>query len=114
MRKGTMEEDAGNAEIERLTGKAVNRNLSPYVAALDNYTNIIAGKQTAGDRGMESDLGRRTLNIGEKLEQRFSAAAIIGNVSSAFAQFVQLPMVAAECGNSNLLRACLLYTSRCV
>ena len=105
MRKGTMEEDAGNAEIERLTGKAVNRNLSPYVAALDNYTNIIAGKQTAGDRGMESDLGRRTLNIGEKLEQRFSAAAIIGNVSSAFAQFVQLPMVAAECGNSNLLRA---------
>ena len=105
MRKGTMEEDAGNAEIERLTGKAVNQNLSPYVAALDNYTNIIAGKQTAGDRGMESDLGRRTLNIGEKLEQRFSAAAIIGNVSSAFAQFVQLPMVAAECGNSNLLRA---------
>ena len=105
MRKGTMEEDAGNAEIERLTGKAVNRNLSPYVAALDNYTNIIAGKQTAGDRGMESDLGRRTLNIGEKLERRFSAAAIVGNVSSAFAQFVQLPMVAAECGNSNLLRA---------
>lgn len=105
MRKGTMEEDAGNAEIERLMGKAVNRNLSPYVAALDNYTNIIAGKQTAGDRGMESDLGRRTLNIGEKLERRFSAAAIVGNVSSAFAQFVQLPMVAAECGNSNLLRA---------
>lgn len=105
MRKGTMEEDAGNAEIERLTEKAVNRNLSPYVAALDNYTNIIAGKQTAGDRGMESDLGRRTLNIGEKLERRFSAAAIVGNVSSAFAQFVQLPMVAAECGNSNLLRA---------
>lgn len=105
MRSGVLSFEEGNAKIESKLENVRDNALSPYVTVLENYTNVIAGKQTMGDRASEAEFGRKALSTSGKIRGVFARAAITGNVSSAFAQFVQLPMVVSECGNGNLMRA---------
>lgn len=106
MARGEVDTEDGNNAIDRiLEEKVKNTNLSPYVTILDDYTNVIAGKQTRNDRSTESTLGRGALNAGNKLKKWFVQASIVGNISSAINQTVQLPMVMAECGEVNVAKA---------
>lgn len=106
MARGEVDTEDGNNAIDRiLEEKVKNTNLSPYVTILDDYTNVIAGKQTRNDRSTESTLGRDALNAGNKLKKWFVQASIVGNISSAINQTVQLPMVMAECGEVNVAKA---------
>ena len=83
----------------------LNNYFGTYATWLDDYTNNIAGKQTSFDRAFEYNLGRKTLNLGKRLNNTYSAAVIVGNLSSAFNQTVQLPFTLAECGIRNMTRA---------
>lgn len=105
MRSGALSFEEGNAKIESMLENVRDNALSPYVTVLENYTNVIAGKQTMGDRASEAEFGRAALSTSGKIRGVFARAAITGNVSSALAQVVQLPMVVSECGNGNLMRA---------
>ena len=105
MRSGALSFEEGNAKIESMLDNVRDNALSPYVTVLENYTNVIAGKQTMGDRASEAEFGRAALSTSGKIRGVFARAAITGNVSSALAQVVQLPMVVSECGNGNLMRA---------
>lgn len=105
MRSGALSFEEGNAKIESKLDNVRDNALSPYVTVLENYTNVIAGKQTMGDRASEAEFGRAALSTSGKIRGVFARAAITGNVSSALAQVVQLPMVVSECGNGNLMRA---------
>ena len=105
MRSGALSFEEGNAKIESKLENVRDNALSPYVTVLENYTNVIAGKQTMGDRASEAEFGRAALSTSGKIRGVFARAAITGNVSSALAQVVQLPMVVSECGNGNLMRA---------
>jgi len=76
-----------------------------YVSVLDDYTNILAGKQTKLDRAVESLLGRKSLNLGRQIQNTFARSTIVGNLSSALNQTVQLPQVMAEVGPVNVTQA---------
>lgn len=83
----------------------LNNYFGTYATWLDDYTNNIAGKQSSFDRAFEYNLGRKTLNLGKRLNNTYSAAVIVGNLSSAFNQTVQLPFALTECGIRNMTRA---------
>ena len=102
--------DKSFADIEAKLNEAydevkLNNYFGTYATWLDDYTNNIAGKQSSFDRAFEYNIGRKTLNLGKRLNNTYSAAVIVGNLSSAFNQTVQLPFALTECGIRNMTRA---------
>lgn len=90
-------------DIEAMKEEAFNRagtisKFGAYVSVLDDYTNILAGKQAKVDRAIESLLGRSALNMGRNIQNAFSRAVILGNLSSAINQTVQIPQLVTELG----------------
>lgn len=66
------------------------------VKYIDNYANLLAGKQSMADRGMEYMAGRTSLNAGNKLVSMFGRAQVAGNLSSVLNQTAQIPQIMAE------------------
>lgn len=93
-------------ELTELYENAKNHSkYSNLVVWLDNYANILAGKQTKGDRSTEEDFGRKTLNLGNRLTRGFGAAKVAGNVASILNQTAQIPTILAEKGLRNTAAA---------
>ncbi len=82
-----------------------NTKYGNFVSWLDNYANVLAGKQSVADRGFEAEYGRTVLNWGNRLTRAFARAQVAGNLSSALNQTAQLPMIFAENGGRNTARA---------
>lgn len=78
---------------------------SEFVKYIDNYANILAGKQSMADRGMEYTAGRTSLNAGNKLVSAFARAQVAGNLSSALNQSAQLAQLLAEVDGRSVARA---------
>lgn len=78
---------------------------SDLVMYLDNYANILAGKQSMSDRGGEYDWGRESLTRANRLVSAFARTQVAGNLSSAVSQFSQIPMISAELGVKYVLQA---------
>lgn len=74
------------------------RKYSEFVTWLDNYANIVAGKQSLADRGLEYGGGRNALNMGSKMMRRFASANVAGNISSVLNQSAQLPLLQQQLG----------------
>jgi len=72
---------------------------SDLVMWLDNYANILAGKQSMADRSAETMFGRTFLNVGNRLTRAFAQANVAGSLSSMLNQSAQLPMIQAELGD---------------
>lgn len=95
-----------NKYIDDMYGKIENTSkFNNLVVYLENYANILAGKQSIADRGEEASLGRKILNVGNKITRIFSRANVAGNISSALNQSSQLPMILAENGIKNTTAA---------
>ena len=93
-------------ELTALYENAKNKSkYSNLVVWLDNYANILAGKQTKGDRSTEEDFGRKTLNLGNRLTRGFGAAKVAGNIASILNQTAQIPTILAEKGLRNTAAA---------
>lgn len=73
------------------------QKFSNFVMWMDDYANILAGKQSYSDRGQEA-WGRGTLNFSNKLIRQFAIANVAGNLSSALNQTAQLPMIQSQLG----------------
>ena len=100
----TEERDARIDEL--LHGKANELGkFGGYATQLENYTNILAGKQTKMDRAIEDHITRNALNTMRKPVDILVRSSIPGNLSSAINQLVQLPQITAEVGETNILRA---------
>ena len=94
--------DMLNKYIEEQYGKIENTSkFNNLVTYLENYANILAGKQSIADRGSENSLGRMILNVGNRMTRIFSTANVAGNISSALNQSAQLPTILAENGLRN-------------
>lgn len=89
-------------QYESIEGSSKFNNLVTY---LENYANILAGKQSVADRGSEYSLGRKILNAGNRLTRIFSRANVAGNFSSALNQSAQLPAILTENGLRNTTAA---------
>ena len=76
-----------------------------FVKYIDNYANLLAGKQSMADRGMEYMAGRTSLNAGNKLVAAFGRAKVAGNVSSVLNQSSQLAQIAAEVDGKYIAKA---------
>lgn len=101
-----MTQEQKDAELEKLRDRKDNNSkMGAYVTALDNYTNILAGKQTQLDRAVETAIGRKGLNLIQKPIQTLVKSSIPGNLSSAINQTVQLPWLTAEAGEGNVIQA---------
>lgn len=101
-----MTQEQKDAELEKLRDRKDNNSkMGAYVTALDNYTNILAGKQTQLDRAVETAIGRKGLNMIQKPIQTLVKSSIPGNLSSAINQTVQLPWLTAEAGEGNVIQA---------
>ena len=74
------------------------RKYSEFVTWMDNYANIVAGKQSMADRGIEYGGGRNALNMGSKLMRRFALANVAGNLSSVLNQTAQVPLIQQQLG----------------
>ena len=100
----------GEDSIQDLKEKAYERfgkmtKLGGFVSVLDDYANILAGKQSKFDRAVESLIGRTGLNWGRNIQNAFARAAIVGNLSSAINQTVQIPQLVAEVGPKYTMQA---------
>lgn len=83
------------------------KNMTQYgefVKYIDNYANILAGKQSMADRGMEYMAGRNSLNVCNRLVSAFARAQVAGNVSSALNQSAQLAQLLAEVDGRSVLK----------
>ena len=87
---------------QQIADSSKNSNL---VMWLDNYANILAGKQSFADRGWEYSTGRKSLNWANRLNNVFQKANVAGNLSSILNQTAQLPMIYAELGERDFLGA---------
>lgn len=93
-------------ELEKLYADAKNESTySNLVVWLDNYANVLAGKQTKGDRSTEENVGREKLNLGNWATRRFGAAKVAGNIATILNQASQLPVIVAEKGVRNTAAA---------
>ncbi len=94
------------AQKDKLYEEIDKKNrLGGFVSVLDDYTNILAGKQSKLDRAIESFAGRKVLNWGRNIQNAFARSAVMGNLSSAINQTVQLPQLTAEVGSKYVLQA---------
>lgn len=76
-----------------------------FVKYIDNYANLLAGKQSMADRGMEYTAGRTSLNAGNKLVAAFGRAQVAGNISSVLNQSAQLAQILAEVDGKSVAKA---------
>lgn len=95
-------EDYITKQFKAIDEKKKYGTLVPW---LDNYANILAGKQSLADRGSEYGMGRGILNVGNRLTRIFARAQVAGNLSSALNQTSQLPQIIAENGAVNTAEA---------
>lgn len=87
--------------VRKLYDSAKPESLSKYselVTWLDNYANILAGKQSMADRGMEFTGGRESLTWVNAIMSTFARANVGANLSSVLNQSAQLPELKARLG----------------
>lgn len=76
--------DAKYAELDEIGKQKNGHTLQNYAMYLNEYTNLLAGKQSIKDRIFEkSEMGRSALMFMEKLNRNIAGNMIAGNVSSA-------------------------------
>lgn len=76
--------DAKYAELDEIGKQKNGHTLQNYAMYLNEYTNLLAGKQSIKDRVFEkSEMGRSALMFMEKLNRYVAGNMIAGNVSSA-------------------------------
>lgn len=95
--------DEANEQVTNLT-KEGRYGLSNFVDELDEYTNLLAGKKSRRDRGMEKRFGRRFYNVMKKFESRVGANMVAANVGSALTNFIPITQAWSQVSTADVLR----------
>ena len=95
--------DEANDQIANLT-KDGRYALSNFVDELDEYTNLLAGKKSRLDRGMEKLVGRRFYNVMKKFESRVGANMVAANVGSALTNFIPITQAWSQVSTTDVMR----------
>lgn len=89
-------------DVVKLT-KEGRYGLANFVDELDEYTNLLAGKKSRLDRGIEKLMGRKFYNVMKKFESRVGANMVAANVGSALTNFIPIAQAAAQTGGWNMV-----------
>lgn len=104
--------EAFDTLIKEMIGeRKENTRYSDMVTWLQNYANVLAGKQYGGDRGEEHEGGRGALTLGNKINALFARANVAGNLSSALNQMAQLPTLLSERRTTSVVHAIGEFTT---
>ena len=95
--------DEANEQVTNLT-KEGRYGLSNFVDELDEYTNLLAGKKSRLDRGIEKTFGRRFYNVMKKFESRVGANMVAANVGSALTNFIPITQAWSQVSTTDVLR----------
>ena len=95
--------DEANEQVANLT-KNGRYGLSNFVDELDKYTNLLAGKKSRLDRGMEKLMGRKFYNVMKKFESRVGANMVAANVGSALTNFIPITQAWSQVSTADVLR----------
>ena len=95
--------DEANEQVANLT-KNGRYGLSNFVDELDEYTNLLAGKKSRRDRGMEKLMGRKVYNVMKKFESRVGANMVAANVGSALTNFIPITQAWSQVSTTDVLR----------
>jgi hypothetical protein len=95
--------DEANEQVTNLT-KEGRYGLSNFVDELDEYTNLLAGKKSRLDRGMEKLMGRKFYNVMKKFESRVGANMVAANVGSALTNFIPITQAWSQVSTADVLR----------
>lgn len=95
--------DEANEQVTNLT-KEGRYGLSNFVDELDEYTNLLAGKKSRRDRGMEKTFGRQFYNVMKKFESRVGANMVAANVGSALTNFIPITQAWSQVSTADVLR----------
>ena len=95
--------DEANEQVANLT-KEGRYGLSNFVDELDKYTNLLAGKKSRLDRGMEKLMGRKFYNVMKKFESRVGANMVAANVGSALTNFIPITQAWSQVSTADVLR----------
>lgn len=98
----TLTPDKANDEVVKLMENA-RFALSNFVAELDEYTNLLAGKKSRLDRGMEKMLGRKFYNVCKAFESRVGANMVAANIGSALTNFIPLMQAWSQVSSADML-----------
>ena len=77
--------------------------LSNFVAELDEYTNLLAGKKSRIDRKMEAMCNRKYYNIAKAFESRVGANMVAANIGSALTNFIPLTQAWSQVSSADML-----------
>jgi hypothetical protein len=95
--------DEANEQVANLT-KNGRYGLSNFVDELDEYTNLLAGKKSRLDRGMEKLMWRKFYNVMKKFESRVGANMVAANVGSALTNFIPITQAWSQVSTADVLR----------
>lgn len=95
--------DEANEQVANLT-KNGRYGLSNFVDELDEYTNLLAGKKSRLDRGMEKLMRRKFYNVMKKFESRVGANMVAANVGSALTNFIPITQAWSQVSTADVLR----------
>ncbi len=97
----------GMAEFNaKALAEASDNKLNNFLKFLDNFSNDLAGKTNPIDRPFQDNMfGRQAFKAINWLNSRVKANTIVGNASSALAQFFGIPNGIANAGVRNSARA---------
>ena len=80
----TLTEDERIDRVREISGQIEDKShLSNFINWWGDYVNSLAGKKSINDRSMEKEVSRKYYQAMNKLQSRFSANAIGGNISVA-------------------------------
>lgn len=95
--------DEANEQVAHLTEEG-RYGLSNFVDELDEYTNLLAGKKSRLDRGVEKLMGRKFYNVMKKFESRVGANMVAANVGSALTNFIPITQAWSQVSTTDVLR----------
>lgn len=87
--------------------------LSNFVVDLEEYTNLLAGKKSKLDRGMESLIGRRAYNVCKTIESRIAANMVSINPGSWLTNFIPIHQAGAAISDGSMLKG-MFYTLKSI
>ncbi len=97
----TMSEEAAQERIKEV----YNSHLSTLAKFLNEEANVLAGKTSLVDRGLEGILGRRGIQTLETINRQVGANMVGFNISSSLTNFLSVAQATAKTNKYDMLKA---------
>jgi hypothetical protein len=89
-----------------------SHHLNTFTSWLHEYTNLLSGKKSKGDRGYEDNWGRGIYNVYKTVQRNIGKALVGGNINAALTGVVPTLTAAAQTDKGALLKGIVQTVTR--